>query len=103
MTMTFNDICDNVIVINVINDICALTLPPGTGVEGKMFGEYLKNIFKLRILHDLERAKWVNVVWYDYRELTIKGSTREKCGTGQDGVWQVKPMLLQTGCYSLLS
>ena len=68
----------------VVNDGGALihSLPTGTGVEGKSFGEYARIVFKPRILHDLTRAKRVDVVWDDYRQLTIKGTVRDKRGAG---------------------
>ena len=68
----------------IVNDGGALihSLPPGTGVEGKSFGEYARIVFKPRILHDLARSKRVDVVWDDYRQLTIKGTVHDKRGGG---------------------
>ena len=68
----------------IFNDGGALihSLLPGTGVEGRSFGEYARIVLKSRILHDLARAKRVDVVWDDYRQLTIKGTVRNKRGAG---------------------
>ena len=51
-------------------------------VQGKSFDEYFTNVFCPRILHELKRAARVDIVWDQYRTMTIKRATREKRGTG---------------------
>eukprot|EP00745_Piridium_sociabile_P034704 TRINITY_DN5991_c0_g1_i13.p1 TRINITY_DN5991_c0_g1~~TRINITY_DN5991_c0_g1_i13.p1 ORF type:complete len:843 (-),score=177.10 TRINITY_DN5991_c0_g1_i13:511-3039(-) len=55
---------------------------PGTAVQGKTFDAYFDKVFCPRVRHDLNRSTRVDIVWDDYRALTIKGGTREKRGTG---------------------
>lgn len=55
---------------------------PGTTVQGKTFDSYFDKVFCPRVRHDLKRLTRVDVVWDQYRALTIKGGTREKRGTG---------------------
>ena len=55
---------------------------PGTSVHGKSFDDYFSNVFCPRIHHELKRSTRVDIVWDQYRETSIKGSTREKRGTG---------------------
>jgi len=55
---------------------------PGTTVQGKTFDSYFDKVFCPRVLHDLRRSTRVDIVWDQYRALTIKGGTREKRGTG---------------------
>lgn len=55
---------------------------PGTSVQGKNFDSYFEKAFCPRIRHDLKRSTRVDIVWDEYRALTIKGGTREKRGTG---------------------
>ena len=55
---------------------------PGTNVEGKTFDSYCDKVFYPRVRHDLQRSARVDIVWDQYRALTIKGGTREKRGTG---------------------
>jgi hypothetical protein len=55
---------------------------PGTTVEGKTFDSYFYKVFCPRVRHDLKRSTRVDIVWDQYRALTIKGGTREKRGTG---------------------
>ena len=55
---------------------------PGTAVQGRSFDNYFTRIFNPHIKHDLSRSARVDVIWDDYRKLSIKGSTREKRGDG---------------------
>ena len=55
---------------------------PGPNVQGKTFDSYFDKVFCPRVRHDLKRSTRVDIVWDDYRALTIKGGTREKRGTG---------------------
>lgn len=55
---------------------------PGTTVQGKTFDSYFDKVFCPRVRHDLKRSTRVDIVWDQYRALTIKGGTREKRGTG---------------------
>ena len=55
---------------------------PGTTVQGKNFDSYFDKVFCPRINHDLKRSTRVDIVFDQYRSLTIKGGTREKRGTG---------------------
>ena len=55
---------------------------PGTSVEGKTFDSYFEKVFCPRVRHDLKRSTRVDVVFDQYRSLSIKGSTREKRGSG---------------------
>ena len=58
---------------------------PGTTVQGKTFDSYFDKVFCPRVRHDLKRSTTVDIVWDQYRALTIKGGTREKRETG---IWQ---------------
>uniref|UniRef100_UPI00358DF69B uncharacterized protein n=1 Tax=Myxine glutinosa TaxID=7769 RepID=UPI00358DF69B len=55
---------------------------PGTTVQGKTFDEYFTKVFCPRIQHELKRAARVDIVWDQYRTMSIKATTREKRGTG---------------------
>ena len=55
---------------------------PGTTVQGKTFDEYFTKVFCPRIQHELKRAARVDIVWDQYRAMSIKATTREKRGTG---------------------
>lgn len=55
---------------------------PGTAVQGKTFDVYFSKVFFPRIRHELIRSRRVDIVWDDYRKLSIKGGTRQKRGTG---------------------
>lgn len=55
---------------------------PGTTVQGKTFDSYFDKVFCPRVRHDLKRSTRVDIVWDQYRALTIKGGTKEKRGTG---------------------
>ena len=55
---------------------------PGTTVQGKTFAEYFTKIFCPRIQHELKRAARVDIVWDQYRSMSIKATTREKRGEG---------------------
>lgn len=67
----------------IINDGGALIHSlPGTAVKGKSFDEYFHQIFTPRLRFDLARSTRVDVVWDEYRTLSIKGDTREKRGSG---------------------
>ena len=55
---------------------------PGTTVQGKTFDSYFDKELCPRVCHDLKRSSRVDIVWDQYRALTIKGGTREKRGTG---------------------
>ena len=55
---------------------------PGKAIQGKTFDDYFDKIFMPRIRYDLKRSGRVDIVWDQYRELAIKGGTREKRGTG---------------------
>ena len=55
---------------------------PGTTVKGMTSDAYFDKVFCPRVRHDLKRSSRVDIVWDQYRELTIKGGTREKRGTG---------------------
>lgn len=54
---------------------------PGTSFKRMMY-DYFNKVFLPRIQHDLRRAERVDIIWDQYREMTIKWSTREKRGTG---------------------
>jgi len=57
-----------------------------TSVQGMKFDSYFDMVFCPRLRHDLKRSSRVDIVWDQYRALTIKGGTiiliREKRGTG---------------------
>ena len=53
---------------------------PGTPVQGKTFAEYFTKVFCPRIQHELKRATRVDIVWDQYRSMSIKATTREKRG-----------------------
>ena len=55
---------------------------PGTSVHGKSFDDYFSNVFCPRIHQELKRSTRVDIVWDQYRETSIRQSTREKRGTG---------------------
>lgn len=55
---------------------------PGTTVQGKTFESYFDKVFCPRVQRDLKRSTRVDIVWDQYRALTIKGGTREKRGSG---------------------
>ncbi len=55
---------------------------PGTIVQGKTFAEYFTKVFCPRIQHELKRAARVDIVWDQYRSMSIKSATREKRGKG---------------------
>ena len=55
---------------------------PGTTILGKTFDSYFDQVFCPRVCHDLKHSTRVDIVWDQYRALTIKGGTREKRGTG---------------------
>lgn len=55
---------------------------PGTIVQGKTFDSYFDKVFCPRIRHDLNQSTRVDIVWDQYRALTIKRDTLEKRGTG---------------------
>ena len=58
---------------------------PGTTVEGKTFDSYFDKVSCPRVHYELEWSTRVDIIWNQYRELTIKGGTREKRGKG---TWQ---------------
>ena len=55
---------------------------PGTTVQGKTFDECFTKVFCPRIQHELKRAARVDIIWDQYRAMSIKATTREKRGTG---------------------
>lgn len=55
---------------------------PGTTVQGKTFESYFDRVFCPRVQRDFKRSTRVDIVWDQYRVLTIKGGTREKRGSG---------------------
>ena len=55
---------------------------PGTTVQSNNIDSYFDKVFCPRICHDLKRSTRVDIVWDQYRALTIKGGTREKRGKG---------------------
>ena len=55
---------------------------PSTTVQGKTFAEYLTEVFRTRIQHELKRTARVDIVWDQYRSMSIKATTREKRGKG---------------------
>ena len=55
---------------------------PGTIVQGKTFDSYFDKVFCPGVHHNLKLSARINIVWDQYRSLTIKGGTREKRGTG---------------------
>ena len=55
---------------------------PGTIVQGKTFDSYFDKVFCPRVRHNLKLSARVNIVWDQYRSLTIKGGRRETRGTG---------------------
>ncbi len=55
---------------------------PGTIVRGKTFAEYFTKVFCPRIQQELKRAARVDIVWDQYRSMSIKAATREKRGKG---------------------
>ena len=55
---------------------------PGTIVQGKTFDSHFNKVFCPRVCHDLKQSTRVDIVWDQYRALTIKGDTKEKQGTG---------------------
>lgn len=55
-------------------------LPPRTA---HTFEEYFNTVFAPYILKQLETASRLDVVWDDYRQDSLKSSTREKRGSGQ--------------------
>ena len=58
---------------------------PSTTVEGKTFDSYFDKVSCPRVHYELEWSTRVDIIWNQYRELTIKGGTREKRGKG---TWQ---------------
>ena len=64
----------------IANDGGALihSLPPGTGVDGKYFGEYTRIVFKSRILHD-QLVVVGNKILY-----VTAGQVVRKLGNGRD-------------------
>lgn len=55
---------------------------PGTTVQGKTFAEYFTKVFCPRIQHGLKRAARADIVWDQYRSMSVKATTREKRGKG---------------------
>ena len=55
---------------------------PGPNIQGTTFDSYFNKCFCPRVRHELKRSSRVDIVWDQYRALTIKGGTREKRGTG---------------------
>ncbi len=51
---------------------------PGTIVQGN--AEYFTKVFCPRIQHELKRAARVDIVWDQYRSMSIKAAAREKQG-----------------------
>lgn len=52
----------------------------GTIVQGKTFADYFSEVFCPRIKHELKRAARVDIVWDQYRSMSIKATTRERRG-----------------------
>ena len=55
---------------------------PGKQIQGNSVDDYFAKIFLSRIKHELVRSTRVDVVWDDHRDMSIKGGTREKRGSG---------------------
>ena len=55
---------------------------PGITVQGKTFDSYFDSVFRPRVYHELQRFRRVDIIWDQHCALSIKGSTREKRGTG---------------------
>ena len=57
--------------------------PPSNFQAEKTFDEYFNTIFAPYVLHQLETANRVDLVFDEYRQDSLKAATREKRGSGQ--------------------